>query len=583
MAPHTDSHQASFIASDTEDDPDFIMSDASDASDASTTNARRTPTRPLDSPTPDTAKRLTTKRKIESKVGPKPRLRLNMSRTQPYRTAKKPTEGLATNITSRSAPEALEAPCTPTSSSQNLQKGPSEQAASLDTEAFHTPPLHKQNSQKGPSGQPAATGKVQKELEEIIQKENQQLKEKQDIILQIAGAIDETLGPVQQKPHLANFANKAKEAVLDALHRQLQPKKSTVPKTTSPQEAKPQTYAEIAARPPGPKAAQKQIPSQQDTRIFIRLPENSPLKTSHPFNVLKRVRDSLGDKADLVKIVQRTRTGFAIVPTSLSNKTLLLQQAEKLREDLKADKVEENSTWSYVLLPSVPKILTDAEGPTAVDLEMVKTEIRIVTGEAPLSVRWTKATEHSEKEGAIVAAFPKNPPTPFRIFCDGPYSRRLHPNKNTELLQCTNCLKWHRSPTHTPQRCWSESRCVRCGEKTRLHSSTPCQKDPRCANCTGAHCANDTSCPAKPNVQEGRLLKPTKKQLHAIRRTAGMEGIETAGALNQGQDTAVTATGISTGNGTTAGSTDSTGTQDWDGLWNNEWKSNTPRSPTHTC
>ena len=314
---------------------------------------------------------------------------------------------------------------------------------------------------------------------------------KQRLILQVAKTLDRTLGE-EQDPDLQAFINETKQGIVDFLT--LQALGSNSPKTNGTTKPKPKngksfasvTAVESSAPNSQNIAAPKRAtppPPPSDTRIFVRFHPDSQYKDTHPFLVGDRIRDILKDKPNLILTVQRVRTGFAIVPTLPAHRDTILAEAERIKTALGASRVEASSSWHHVILPLVPKFLQQYDRVVPVSLDLIRQDIIRVTGITPTQVRWTRATEENEFEGAIVAAFQTDiPPKPFQIFCDGPHSRTLRPSRKADLQQCGKCLKWHTSLKHTPDRCWGTRRCKQCGGTAH---GPPCSEAPKCANCCG--------------------------------------------------------------------------------------------------
>lgn len=73
----------------------------------------------------------------------------------------------------------------------------------------------------------------------------------------------------------------------------------------------------------------------------------------------------------------------------------------------------------------------------------------------------------------------------------------VEPKKsNNSIIQCHKCQTFG----HTQRNCYSEYRCLKCGE---THSTHLCEKQKttpaRCANCQGEHTSNSRTCPKNPN------------------------------------------------------------------------------------
>ena len=354
-----------------------------------------------------------------------------------------------------------------------------------------------------------------------------------DVLKDIAKALDDKLAEHGSNPDIAGFALQAKDQVIKLLH--------TLANSVSPTPLQPgqRTYAEAAKPTTGGlssslracqsdatptqtprtrapmKGSSPQAQSRTDSRLFARLAEDNPMKAADPFAILNKLRSRLGHEANLIHTVQRTRTGFAIIPNRTINsaKSRLLQLRELIKNALGATNFEENTPWTTVILPTVPKSYSDGTSPQPITLELLRSEITRVSGSTPTYVNWTRSSIDNPTTGAVIVSFTQEqtPSDPFRLFCTGPLSRIL-PARKPKPTQCQTCYKWHSNPN---LRCWSESRCRICGQST--HGDTPCSAI-KCRNCRGPHPADDKQCPARPYLKNGQYICYTKAQLQAIRQ-----------------------------------------------------------------
>ena len=388
-------------------------------------------------------------------------------------------------------------------------------------------------------------------LESCINNEQERLRKRCTAIQEIGSFFDTKIAELQD-PDVLELFEEAKDQViplLESLIKQLP--KENAPAASQP--SKPKTYAEAAnSTPPSglassqhaqlddpftsprprsssnPKSTNTSPQNPPDHRLFIRLSADSPLKKADPFIILNKLRTLLKDEAHLIHTIQRTNSGFAVVPNKddSSAKDRLLQLREPIRELLGATRFEENVPWVTIIFPSVPKTLHDGLASYSVTPDLLRTEIITNTGLTPNFVNWTRSSLDHPTRGAVIASFPAHsaPPNPFRLFCLGPLSRTLPARKHT-LQQCLNCYGWHSNSS----RCWKESRCKLCGRTSAAHGPSPCQDSGpslKCLNCGGPHPADDTNCPARPPLQNGKRIPLTKSQLKAIRTASAAERLQ---------------------------------------------------------
>ena len=386
------------------------------------------------------------------------------------------------------------------------------------------------------------------ELHKRYSAERQRFEDRWKVLRDIAKTLDEKFTEHASNPDIADFASGVKDQVVKLLHS-LSNLNSTTPQDERMLQVEPdcpslqsgkRTYADAAKatgttkglsssihsregfspssqQAPRSSAPRSSCPPPQprtDTRIFARLPDDNQMKMADPFAILNRLRNMLAHEANLVHTVQRTKSGFAIVPNRAidSAKTRLLQLREPIKQTLGADAVEENTPWTTLILPSVPKSYSDGTEPQPITRDLLRSEIVRITGSTPTYVNWTRSSADNPTTGAVIVSFnqEETPTDPFRLFCTGPLSRILPPRK-TKPIQCQTCYKWH---VNSNLRCWSESRCKNCGQAA--HGDIPCAST-KCRNCRGPHPADDVKCPARPYFENGRYIYYTKAQIQAIR------------------------------------------------------------------
>ncbi|KAJ5388934.1 uncharacterized protein N7496_000002 [Penicillium cataractarum] len=134
-----------------------------------------------------------------------------------------------------------------------------------------------------------------------------------------------------------------------------------VPPPPSPPPSRPpsglaqSTYASVTRSPPAKNAVTKQAVSNTktdrlatklpppDNRLFVRIPENHLAKSMDTFAIFTSLRSHLDTNGKLLKGVQSTKTGFALLPASADALSALDAQRETIASFFKDCQIEQSS------------------------------------------------------------------------------------------------------------------------------------------------------------------------------------------------------------------------------------------------
>lgn len=270
-------------------------------------------------------------------------------------------------------------------------------------------------------------------------------------------------------------------------------------------------------RPPRPRQARQPQEQQQqenpaiaydDTRVFVRLHENSPAWDKQPFAIRTHLADKLGIKLDAIPQASRTKTGWAIRPADLDIRNKIINEEACWAPALGADAVELATKWITYVVSECPRSLTDLLGKT-VDYEAaLKDEVEAQTGLRAVSCRPSRLDDPTQPTKTLLISFLEQPKHAFRLFGTSRLARLIR--KTAKPNQCNLCWDYH-----SRHSCDRTARCVSCGRTP--HEGMPCEHETQCLNCRGPHPSDDGKCPARPRRQNGALKRPTQPEKRGIR------------------------------------------------------------------
>jgi hypothetical protein len=143
-----------------------------------------------------------------------------------------------------------------------------------------------------------------------------------------------------------------------SLRRKPKQKATYSPPEKDIKHAAPKSYAELL-RGATPKNLSKRPaqPLSSKRRVFVKLPEDSALRSVHPLSIIKTVNSALLSGKQ-VETVSSVRTGIALTPKTGTTTDDLLRCKEKIAKDLGGGRVEADEKWVIV---KVHDLLTSYE------------------------------------------------------------------------------------------------------------------------------------------------------------------------------------------------------------------------------
>lgn len=281
---------------------------------------------------------------------------------------------------------------------------------------------------------------------------------------------------------------------------------------------KPATWANIAAQGPPqttkpmtkPSLAQPLRGVRTDSRLMIRLGENSPHRNEHPFILQKKANLALPPNVIIGKVAH-INSGLALIPSPGTKLEQLEENADRLAQSFGACRAERNEKWAKYLVREVPKRIMTLDGLTNVTTEMAEQAFEMSCGMKPEWGRWsTRPGEMAEEVIEANMIFAVRQQKILTIPKVIPLLGRMRvivalPPKETPR-QCSQCGEW----THKKENCAKRPRCFHCSSDKHdasYHSCTEeeckdslkaCPHPPKCIVCSGPHTANFEHCPLKP-------------------------------------------------------------------------------------
>jgi hypothetical protein len=273
--------------------------------------------------------------------------------------------------------------------------------------------------------------------------------------------------------------------------------------TNNVQPATAKSYAETVGTPMPPslpaRPAQtltRKKPSRT-SRVFVRLPEDSPLRAAHPLFVVKTV-NSILPLGKGIESAAPVRSGIALIPRAGTTPEDLLQNKDSISTSLGNGVVEKDEKWVVVKIHDLPtqmialnedNMLTSREISIEEDIfpEAAKAFdaapesgcwIRKQEGYMTASIRLTfreECMKHTPKTVVVMGT---------RLKVEYPTARGIRP------LQCRKCWGLHRLDT-----CKAEPKCRMCGGTNHKTTEHPPEGPIKCVNCGGPHAADSPLCP----------------------------------------------------------------------------------------
>ena len=274
------------------------------------------------------------------------------------------------------------------------------------------------------------------------------------------------------------------------------------------------TTAHITKRTDTAKASTK-----EDLRILITLTTTARLQPHIPYAARQAIASAV-EGITLVDIPKatRTRTGWAIFPANLEvrNRPMDPESREKMIQAVGGTNAALPETWHNYAVPRVADTYQNLNGIlTHTTLQMVEEEAALQTGKRPVSCRPSRHGPSDHGRRTWVISF-KEPVRHFQLF--GTSNRSFKIEKKPQVQRHNPGCQGYCNPAQ----CARGARCGNCGGLVAEHRGPVgenCTHPEQCANCYGPHRPGHEMCPAAPRREKGRLIRPTKKELTALRRT----------------------------------------------------------------
>ena len=331
----------------------------------------------------------------------------------------------------------------------------------------------------------------------------------------IAKAIDDCIAKYST-PAEKKVAHGLQQRVIYASQRSWADVAAT-PENSSGENRDPRTGNNGARAQSKPKPAQARS-QKEDLRIFITVPPRVRLQKFSPF----AVRQAICHQIEALQLQDIPRastinTGWAVTPANKAIRDRLLTQENKetMMRAVNGTEVRTPERWINYAIQGVDssyRSVLGADIPTTAQL--VAEEAFSQTGVMPVDCRTSRHGPTQNGQMTWIVSY-REPVRAFRLFGTSDYSKEIR--KNPPIQRHEDGCQGYCNPS----RCTRAARCGNCGDRKEGHDGpigAACPNGTKCANCHGPHPAGHIECPAIPRRVSGRLIKPTKKELIAMRK-----------------------------------------------------------------
>jgi hypothetical protein len=262
---------------------------------------------------------------------------------------------------------------------------------------------------------------------------------------------------------------------------------------------------------------------KEDRRLLVPVEPAALLDRPEPFALRQELAARIdGITLASVPLVTPTKTGWAITPADLSTRDLLTTQenTEIILRVFHGIAVKQPETWYNYAVPGVPSGIHCLGGTWVNTAEIIDDEVVAQTTERPVSCRPSRhgVNPQTGKTTWIISFLA--PVKAFRLFNASELSKAID-KKAAISRHDPGCQGFC-----NPNNCTRYTRCNNCSTRLDQHagpSGANCTEKARCANCHGPFPAGHEHCPAAPRRKNGKIIKPTKKELDTIRRFGDRE------------------------------------------------------------
>jgi hypothetical protein len=258
---------------------------------------------------------------------------------------------------------------------------------------------------------------------------------------------------------------------------------------------------------------------REDRRLLVPVEPSALLNRPEPFALRQELCAKItGITLASIPLITPTRTGWAITPSDLKTRDLLTTEENSriLLRILSGTAVKQPEIWYNYAVPGVPYTMRQLSGHSVTNsAELVTEEVVAQTQEMPISCRPSRHGPNLESNKITWIVSFLTPVRPFRLFNSSELSKAID-KKPAIGRHDPGCQGFC-----NPAKCTRYQRCNNCSTRIDLHdgpAGANCTHEARCANCHGPFPAGHDHCPAAPRRKNGKIIKPTKKELDIIRR-----------------------------------------------------------------
>lgn len=261
--------------------------------------------------------------------------------------------------------------------------------------------------------------------------------------------------------------------------------------------------------------------SREDRRVLVTLPPEALLQREDPYILKRRLLNEVSSLLlTSVMAVTPTRTGWAVLLADVATRDSLISE-DNLPRVLKAfggTNAFIPEHWFTYAVPNVPtsflSIMNSGET-IEVTPQLVSEEVLAQIGESPVRCSMSRhGVNPITRKATWIISF-KREVRPFRLFTSACSSHII--DKRAKITHhSTGCQGWC-----NPLKCLRDTRCNNCGTQVNSHGDSllnnQCTHPTKCANCFGPHKAGYEKCPAMPRASQGKIIRPTKREIRNIR------------------------------------------------------------------
>jgi hypothetical protein len=339
---------------------------------------------------------------------------------------------------------------------------------------------------------------------------------------QIAEAVANTVARALVAFYQESFASgqKATQAIPKAKHA---PTYATITKGPANTKAGPSR----AALEKGPQKTPRV--SREDHRVLIALPSALLRAREEAYPLRRRLVEKIsGLTMAKLPAITPTRTGWALSPSDLATRDLLLAQQAAVLEASGGHGISVPEVWYDYVAPLIPAAFHGVLGEVLVTPELVMEEAFNQTGETPVRCNISRhgANPNTGKASWIISF--KKKVRPFHIFNTWSQARLIDKKPRLNRHSIGGCQGWC-----NPAKCTRAPLCGHCGSKLDGHDGPAgenCRHKAKCANCWGPHEASHDNCPARPKNRAGSIVRPTKAELRRIRQAGRLAALAASAA-----------------------------------------------------